>query len=251
MSATITQSKWSPLPPTSTSFEADDVPSVIDPTIASKQSNGYYRLIGDKSFSDHYKVMNRSAPILQQTSPDVPGMKAVSDSIVFVPEFSLTERNQAAFANRAAYLDNHRLGINGMNTTLDEVLAEQNSKNKNCVRIDPCPNPPFKDLQCCGNADRPDATIEPKELPPYPPHLTRDYPHKDSTWRFMIDPERPWDRIAMVIMGLAVGIGIFAVLGLLVWSMVWGGLKKAVTLTSVSSNNNMPYQTMTVPNKAW
>jgi hypothetical protein len=165
-------------------------------------------------------------------------MKAVSDSIAFIPEFSLTERNQASFANRATYLDNHRLGINGMNTTLDEVLAEQNIHSKSkCVRIDPCPDPPFKDLECCGDKYNHDVSIEPKELPPYPLHAMRDYPHKDSTWRFMIDPERPWDRIAMVIMGVAVGIGIVAVLGLLIWSMVWKSSSSSSTSSSSSSTS--------------
>ena len=215
-----------PLPEPTQSFDLDVIPSEISPSIAAKQPNGYYKLIGDPVQRDHYKVMNRSAPILQQTSVrDVPGIRAVSDTLVFVPEASLTEKNQDVFSNRATYLDRHRIGVMGMTTTLDEVLAEQKYaesilSDKKCVRIDPCPDPPFKDLACCSNTTPSDVPLDPKVGLPRAPLPIRHYGHRDSSWSFMVD--RPYDRYAMIIMATAVGIAVMAILVLLIWSMLTG-----------------------------
>lgn len=213
--------------------------------IATKQEDGYYTLIGDPQQRPHYRVVSRAAPVLKNLSDlDVPGIRAVSDSVVFVPEQSLTEQNQAAFSNRAVYLDRHALG--DMSVTTNQVIAQQAITNstststststqetKPCVRIDPCPDPPFKDLQCCNNAspivlDGANGNIPilpPSDLPPYPSHPMRDYDHEDSSWSFMTDPKRPWDRIAMMMMGISVAVAILAILALLIWSMITGGVK--------------------------
>lgn len=214
--------QFPPLPTPEEKYELEKIPTTIKPEIGEKQPNGFYKLVGDTKQLDYYKVLNRSAPILAQISPDVPGMRAVSDTLVFVPEKSLTEENQAAFASRAVYLDKRRLGTTGMTNTLDEVLANESIKEPPCVRMDPCPEPTFKDLECCA----PDP-IDPSSVPLAqktdlrPPIPIRDYDHKDSTWGFMVD--RPFDKYAMIIMGVAVGVGALVVLVLLIWAMMTRG----------------------------
>lgn len=218
-----------------TTFNASIVPSTVPTSVAQKQANGFYKVVGDITQQDHYKVANRSAPILQQISAiDVPGIRAVSDTLVFVPEKSLTEKNQAVFQNRASYLDRHALG--DLSNTANQIIAmsQQEQDAKPCVRIDPCPDPPFKELTCCANADpsRDDPAVPllaPNEQPPYAPYPIRNYNFRDSTWGFMLDPERPWDRIALMIMGIAVGAGILAILALLLWAMIKGTARQAAS----------------------
>lgn len=225
-----TVTPWPPIPAGGALFVKAEVPSQIEASVAEKMPSGYYRLVGDAQGTQHYRVLNRSAPILQQISADVPGMKAVSDTLVFVPEPSLTEANQAVFSNRAMYLDRHRLGVSGMTTTVDEVVASQKPKDgTECVRIDPCPKPAFKDLNCCSNSIGPDAPIEPKDGLPYPPFGARDYKFKDTTWSFMVSPDRPWDRIAMIVMGVSVAVAVLALLIILIVSMIWGRVKQTAS----------------------
>lgn len=202
----------------------NNIPTTIDPMIAEKNVDGFYRLIDDPQQKRHYRVMNRSAPILQQIHQmTVPGIRAVSDSLVYVPEDSLNQTNQATFAQHAAYLDQHRLGT-ADSKTFNEVMAldtqnQKSAQEKGCVRIDPCPDPPYKDLKCCENDVSPDAALQPKRGDAFRhPMDIRDYNFNDSTWGFMID--RPYDKYAMMIMGIAVAIAIFAVLVLLVWAML-------------------------------
>jgi len=199
-----------------------NIPMTIEPTIAQKNSDGFYRLIDDPHQTRHYRVMNRSAPVLQQIHElAMPGIRAVSDSLVYVPEDSLNQTNQATFAQHAAYLDQHRLGV-ADSQTFNEVIAietQRQKEDKQCVRIDPCPQPPFKDLKCCENDASPDAALQPKrgDALRHPMEI-RDYNFQDSTWGFMAD--RPYDKYAMMIMGIGVAIAIFAVLILLVWAML-------------------------------
>ena len=198
------------------------IPMTIEPTIASKDTDGFYRLIDDPKKKKHYQVKNRSAPILQQIhQTSVPGIRAVSDTLVFVPEDSLTQKNVQTFAQQAAYLDRHRLGT-ADSRTLNEVIALEAQQGKqDCVRIDPCPAPPFKDLKCCTPEDAPDVALQPKQAVFRPPFPIRDYNFKDSTWNFMVD--RPYDRYAMYIMAASVAAAILAVLVLLIWAILTGG----------------------------
>lgn len=225
MSSAMNANLFDPLPAHSQEFDSYNVSTTLPSGISEKQPNGFYKLVGDTKQRDFYKVQNRSAPILAQVSPDVPGMVAVSDSTVFVPEASLTEKNEAIFNNRAIYLDRYRLGNTGMTTSLDEVLAQQNNATEGgCVRMDPCPDPPFKTLSCCSssgvesewNADQ--VPLATKDGPKYPPMPIRNYGHRDTTWSFMSG--HPWDRYAIIIMSVAVAIAIAAVLIMLIWSMM-------------------------------